>query len=322
MPWQVVENRLLSFDRAGTKIRDLMLERLAAVLARLLTFELIEGGRRSSLPSRPAIGRSPGASIPRPCGNDNDEDNGDADDDGDDAAQDDGSDDSTDQFEEEETGRGEEDSENAADSAVENPEKNRVFSGAVPPLAEYDGNGDRKGLAGVDEDASRRGSASVSSADSSANGSGGAGERTPTQVARWLEFRTMDLSSFLGVALLAGDVQAASIAWRRHGRTDRGVGAVRRTGSSAATPAGAGGSRSGGGGGAAGEDEEGRRLEMALPGQLAAVPAGAPPVLLGAWLRDEVLPWLDVAGVMAVSLGGRHFGPGRGERVYSCRAWP
>ncbi|CAN0406897.1 unnamed protein product, partial [Hapterophycus canaliculatus] len=35
-------------------------------------------------------------------------------------------------------------------------------------------------------------------------------------------------------------------------------------------------------------------------GQLATVPAVAPPVLLGAWLRDEVLPWLDVAGVMAV----------------------
>ena len=295
MPRQVVENRLRSFDRAGTKIRDLMLERLAGVVARLLTFELIEGGRRSSLPSRPSIGSSPGASKPRACGNENGDDDGDDDDDAN--AAHDGSDESTDYLEEEEeeeTGRGEEDSENAADSSVETPEKNRDFSGLVPPLTKYDGNGDRKGWAGVDEVTKRP-------------GGGGGGERTPTQVARWLKFRTMDLSSFLGMALLSGDVQAASIAWRRHGRTDRGVG--RRTDRSAATPVGAG-SRAGGG---AGEDEQGRQLELALPGQLAAVPAGAPPVLLGAWLRDEVLPWLDVAGVMAVSFGGRHSGQGGGE---------
>lgn len=304
MPRQVVENRLRSFDTAGTKIRDLMLERLASVVARLLTFELIEGGRRSSLPSRPSIRPSPGASIPRACGNEN----GDDDDDDDDAnAAHDDSDESTDHLDEEEKGWGEEDSENATDSSMETPEKNRAFSGVVPPLAEYDGSGDREGWAGVDEETKRR-------------GGGGGGERTPTQVARWLKFRTMDLSSFLGMALLSGDVQAASIVWRRHGRTDRGVG--RRTARSAETPAGAG-SRAGA---AAEEDEQGRRLELALPGQLAAVPAGAPPVLLGAWLRDEVLPWLDVAGVMAVSFAGRHCGQGGGGGVLmSCMTavlWP
>lgn len=259
-----------------------MLERLAAVLARLLTFELIEGGRCSSLPTRPGTDAS---TIP-PCGDDYNDNN-------DNATIDGGSDKSTDHLEEE---GGEEENENTTESEVETPEKNRSL---VPPLSDHDGNADRKGGAKVDEETRRcSGGSSGGDGGSSGGGGGGDGERTPTQVARWLKFRTMDLSSFLGVTLLAGDVQAASIAWRRHGRTDRGVARSRQTPRSVEALACAGGR---GGGGGVGEDEEGRRLELALPGQLAAVPAGAPPALLGAWLRDEVLPWLDVAGVMAVS---------------------
>lgn len=102
-----------------------------------------------------------------------------------------------------------------------------------------------------------------------------------TEVTRWLRFRTMDLVSFVGTALQAGDIQAAAVVWRRHGRTDRGA---------AGRPDERGA-----------EASEGRRLELALPAQLATVPAGAPPALLGAWLRDEVLPSLDVSGAVAVS---------------------
>ena len=49
-PRQVVDDRLRSFHVAGARVQSLMLERLAAIFARLRTFELVEGGRRSLLP--------------------------------------------------------------------------------------------------------------------------------------------------------------------------------------------------------------------------------------------------------------------------------
>ena len=129
--------------------------------------------------------------------------------------------------------------------------------------------------------------------ESGSSGGGGGGVDEETEVARWLQFRTTDLASFVGGALQVGDVQAAAVVWRRHGRTDRGAGRPVKRNTRTATAAGRGGESE--------EGAEGRRLEMVLPAQLATLPARAPPTLLGTWLRDEVLPALDVAGALAVS---------------------
>ncbi|CAM9795603.1 unnamed protein product [Ascophyllum nodosum] len=128
--------------------------------------------------------------------------------------------------------------------------------------------------------------------ESGSSGGGGGGVDEETEVARWLQFRTTDLASFVGGALQVGDVQAAAVVWRRHGRTDRGAGRPVKRNTRTATAAGRGGESE--------EGAEGRRLEMVLPAQLATLPAGAPPTLLGTWLRDEVLPALDVAGALAI----------------------
>lgn len=205
---QVVDDRLRSFYVAGARVQSLMLERLAAIFARLRTFELVEGSRRSLLPH----------------------------------------------------------------SGVD----------TAPPSASDDGsNGDARKVDDSEEDGhsrdDERGSPLEGREDNSGDGIG----VHETEVTRWLQFRTMDLVSFVGTALQAGDILAAAVVWRRHGRTDRG--AAGRPDEKRA------------------EAAEGRRLELALPAQLATVPAGAPPALLGAWLRDEVLPSLDVSGAVAVS---------------------
>lgn len=110
------------------------------------------------------------------------------------------------------------------------------------------------------------------------------------EVSRWLRFRTTDLVAYVGAALQVGDLHAASIAWRRHCRTDGGPGR------SNVLP-----SASGLVGDGCSSESDGGTLAITLPEQLAGLPAGAPPQLLGEWLRDEVLPSLNVAGAMAVS---------------------
>lgn len=272
-----------------------MLERMAGVLARLRTFELIEGGRRPALPlsisttstAAVATAAAPllplGSAVIRP-----------------------------------------------GDGYVNGAGSSGVVGGAVGvgggggnrPVArgkennaeggeanENDGDGScgfESGYDDADSDSTAAAhvvddvAAEIMISDvSDENGSGGSeyqgGDGSGavlSEVARWLQFRTADLVSFVGGALQVGDVQAASVAWRRHGRTDRG--AARTSKTAAAAVAGIS-TRAGGAVG------EGNRMEVALPGQLVTLPAVAPPVLLGAWLRDEVLPWLDVAGVIAVS---------------------
>lgn len=107
------------------------------------------------------------------------------------------------------------------------------------------------------------------------------------EVIRWLYFRTTDVVAFTGAALQAGDIHAASFIWRRHSRGDRGItfrSKDRREGRLLGR-----------------EDKEGQRLVETLPGQLVGLPTGTPIRPLGMWLRDEVLPALDVSGAMAVS---------------------
>lgn len=280
-PEQVVEKRLRTFDKAGARVRDLMLERMVAVLARLRTFKLIEGGRRSTLSAPPppisatVAGTTDGPSpLTRASGggDNNGVARGDAE----------GADDIPGGGGSSDAARGKENEDLGGSGENDSPEEGT----ADRPLYKDGGN--------------------VASKDSAGTGSGAETDAASSEVVRWLQFRTADLVSFLGGALQIGDIQAASVVWRRHGRTDRGAG--HRAGARLSKTIGAGAATAGAvaGGAAAGRKyggnaEEGRRLELALPGQLATVPAVAPPVLLGAWLRDEVLPWLDVVGVMAVS---------------------
>lgn len=107
------------------------------------------------------------------------------------------------------------------------------------------------------------------------------------EVIRWLHFRTTDVVAFMGAALQAGDIHATSFIWRRHSRADRGItfrGKDRHEGRLLGR-----------------ESKEGQRLVEALPGQLGGLPTDTPIRPLGMWLRDEVLPALDVSGAMAVS---------------------
>lgn len=120
-------------------------------------------------------------------------------------------------------------------------------------------------------------------------------EAEESEVDRWLRFRTTDLVAYVGAALQAGDVHAASIVWRRHARADRG-GPV---GKESLFSSGDDRSRGGASGGRAGVSE-GERLVVLLPEQLASAPAAGALRLLGEWLRDEVLSSMDVAGAMLV----------------------
>lgn len=271
-----------------------MLDRMAGVLARLRTFELIEGGRRpvvsvstpTSIGGATPVASTPllplGGTVTRP---------------GDDGGNDDGN---------IAGGIG------GGDGAVAHGKENKAEGGEAnqddgigscsSAESGEDGDADSNGAATAhdDNDDDMATDTAVISGVNDKNGGGGeqqgshGGGAVLSEVARWLQFRTADLVSFVGGALQAGDVQAASVAWRRHGRTDRGAArAAKAAAAATAVSTGAGG---------AGAIGEGRRMEVALPGQLATLPAVAPPVLLGAWLRDEVLPCLDVAGVMAVSL--------------------
>lgn len=266
-----------------------MLERMASNLARLRTFELIEGSRRSALSvsaSTPAAtAASPllelGSAAIR-------QGNSYGNDDGNNAGG---------------GGGGYGPVTRGKENSEEDGEANGSGGGGSCRAESRDDGADGNGTAAA-APAAASGvvdgvAAKTMLSDVSDKEGGGA---ALSEVARWLQFRTADLVSFVGGALQAGDVQAASVAWRRHGRTDRGVARTAKTAAAAAAgaeSAGAGGAGAARNGGAV---DGGRRMEVALPGQLATLPAVAPPVLLGAWLRDEVLPWLDVAGVMAVSL--------------------
>ncbi|CAM9262363.1 unnamed protein product [Ectocarpus sp. 12 AP-2014] len=291
---EVVENRLRSFDTAGARVRNMMLERLTGVLSRLRTFELIEGGRKSTLlvsataataSSAAAAAAAAAASelaavVPlssaliRPPG---DEDSSHAEDgDGEIAVA--------------RGGGGKENQGCGRDGGGDGSDDDD----------DDDGEGEDAHLGGTGRRSSSPGPVQSSLAGSEVGGGspptrdqhGGSGDTELSEVERWLQFRTADLVSFVGGALQAGDIQAAAVAWRRHGRTDRGAGRA------AAAAAAAGGGGSGG-------EEGGRLMGVALPGQLASVPAGAPPLLLGGWLRDEVLPWLDAVEVVALGRGPR-----------------
>ena len=278
-----------------------MLERMAGVLARLHTFELIEGGKRPLLPPmRPHGGGGGDSSGSRV-----------ADDGASDGLMGDGGSPSAARGKENEDGNDVEAGGGDGDGYEDEDGSSSRDSGGDEDG--YDGADDHNGpaaagpsspLHAAGNGATNRSTSGSTSSASSEEEDGGAGA-VLSEVARWLRFRTVDLVSFVGSALQAGDVQAAAVAWRRHGRTDRGAGrAAAATAAAAAVPGRSSAAAAGGGAGGAvrkGGVEEGRRLEAALPGQLATVPAAAPPALLGAWLRDEVLPWLDVAGVIAVS---------------------
>eukprot|EP00752_Nemacystus_decipiens_P005910 g5342.t1 len=260
-----------------------LLERMAGVLARLRTFELIEGGRRPLLPlPRPHGGGGRDRSVVR---------------------------DASDGLMGGDGGVGSPDG-----PGKENEDGNAGKAGGGDWISAGDTGGDEEDgdapsspappHAAAGHGAADLNSTSLEEEQGDDDDDGDDAGLVLSEVARWLRFRTVDLVRFVGGVLLAGDVQAAAVAWRRHGRTDRGA---RRT--AVAAEARSSAMAGGGGGGDAlrkGGVEEGRRLEMALPGQLATVPAAAPPVLLGAWLRDEVLPWLEVAGVVAVREWAEH----------------
>lgn len=274
-PIKVVEKRLRSFDTAGARVRNMMLERLTGVLARLHTFELIEGGRESTLlassatatasagaaaaaASKPAAVVPPSGALIRPPGDDDDDSRA-------------------------EDGDGE-----PAVAGIGGKENQGCWRDGAGDGGDDDHNGEGEDAHPVGGPGRRPASPRPvpSSRAGSEDGGSGGDDAGLSEVERWQQFRTADLVSFVGRALQAGDIQAAAVAWRRHGRTDRGAGRA----------AAAGGGRG------VSDGKEGRRMGVALPGQLVAVPAGAPPLLLGGWLRDEVLPWLDVVGVVAVSV--------------------
>lgn len=295
---QIVENRLRNFENAGTRIRDAMLERTAGVLARLCTFELIEGGRSSSFgfPSSAVDGvvdtaSTTGASLDphvlRDVSNSKSSSSSNDNSVGKDSGVDQGHEsDMVDEIADPSDATIVADSIDGKKSASGGISRDSSAEGLDSPTADGGLSQGRRRLErnGDDNDLDEAKDTAMTNASTNNNNSVNVDSTAVTQVARWLQFRTADLVTFVGDALHAGDIQAASIAWRRHGRTDRGVvGATRVCGN-------------GGGRGA----EEGFRLEEALPAQLAMVPATAPPSMLGAWLRDEVLPSLDVAGAVAV----------------------
>lgn len=258
-----------------------MLVRMAGVLARLRTFELIEGGRSSffSCPAAAAVVPPPETltrSWEDKCGV-----VGDAE-----GIVDRGGDKSIAEMEKkggEGVGGGDGQGNAGPDAAGEGSPSSTCFLELAKSTINT---GAASGADGAGDETLEDG-----------DGDGTWGEQLVTEVDRWMLFRTTDLVAFVGTALQAGDIQAASVAWRRHGRTDRGADRT-AAGGTVAVAAGLCGDAAGAGRGD--EGEEGRRLEAELPGQLATVPASAPVVLLGTWLRDEVLPSLGVTGTIAV----------------------
>lgn len=278
---KVFESRLRSFDGAGTRVRTMMLERLAAVLTRLRTFELIGGGQGYLLnesTAAEASGDAPGVddahdggAIPllaADAGAGHEKASDDLDKGGAAATGAPG------------------DAACHADASV----KERRLDGGGPcsplPTNQIDRPG---GAANSSRDAlcasqTKEGKGVRAKKDSVGHGGGDdsvamlKAQQARVEVTRWLQFLGVDLVTFVGAALQAGDVHAASIVWRRHGRTDRGLR------------------------GSPGHGNEGQSLAAALPDQLAALPASAPTAPLGSWLRDDVLPALDVASAMTVSV--------------------
>lgn len=280
---------------------------MAGVLARLRTFELIEGGRRSSFPSLPPSASTSTAFETRAssCDDDGQSSGGYA------------------------TGvaggtKGDcATTENGATTTLGDSDDGDGGCGGVDENDDPDVTAGRKGVNSKNNkhNVVNTGSSATDSDHGQREGDDSNSDEVTTktttsnrkknttaakEVARWLRFRTTDMVAFVGAALQAGDVQAASIVWRRHGRTDRGAASFRhRISEGRFVPGDAGAGDDGGGSertnGKGIDEEEDGRVEVALPGQLAVVPADASLVLLGTWLKDEVLPSLDVAGAMAVS---------------------
>lgn len=268
---QIVEARLRSFDSAGTRIRRLMVERIAAVLTRLRTFELIEGGRGSTPDGSSPIdssklGLSPegraGEGTLAVVSDDGDRRSG-------------------------RVSHADEDTENLDQSASVALEAVEGSLDIIRHSSTSDGEQSVSSDDGGNSHSGREKSLHDVEEDSSIGGESEAGiKQGATEVTRWLRFRTTDLVAFIGAALQAGDIHAASVAWRRHSRTNRG---------SQSVGAGRSAERR-----EVGEGSEGQRVVAALPDQLAGLPASAPLAPLRAWLRDEVFPALDVSAAMAV----------------------